>query len=403
MALQVRPITTEEVPDFLQCLGIAFLEQTTVSEESAAWWEQRLDLTRCLGAFVDGSLAGTAGAFSAEITAPGGIVAAAAQTQVTVLPNRRRQGLLRAMMRAQLESAREREEPLAILLAAEWPIYGRFGFGPATESTGLVVDTQGARFIESATGSVELVSRSELRALAPTVYERCRLHLVGALSRSDVWWDVITEIDPRPGASPSERGVVAVWIDRSGEVRGYVSYDAQNRYEDGVAKGLLAINELMAETPEARRELWRFLCGIDLAVEARIDPSPVDDPLHHQLVDGRCVRQRGRSDHLWVRILDVPSALQARRYAVSAVLVMAVHDRQLGRGGHFVLEGAPHGASVQSTSAEPDIELDVAALGAAYLGGTSFSALAASGLVRVAATPTFSWPTPCSWSIRHRS
>ena len=63
--------------------------------------------------------------------------------------------------------------------------------------------------------------------------------------------------------------------------------------------------------------------------------------------------------------------------------------------GRFRLEGDVDGAEVTSTDADPDLTLDAAALGAAYLGGTKIAALADAGLDR--ATPRRSGgPTSCS-------
>ncbi|GAA3623994.1 hypothetical protein GCM10022267_07620 [Lentzea roselyniae] len=61
-------------------------------------------------------------------------------TTVEVLPTHRRQGMLTEMMRFQLADLRERGEFLAVLLAAEWQIHGRFGYGPATFDHDLVTE-----------------------------------------------------------------------------------------------------------------------------------------------------------------------------------------------------------------------------------------------------------------------
>src|SRR5262245_62521512 len=78
------------------------------------------------------SVVGGAGAFPFELTVPGGRVRAAGVTVVGVLPTHRRRGVLRAMMRAQLDACREHGESVAYLWASEDTIYSRFGYGMAS-------------------------------------------------------------------------------------------------------------------------------------------------------------------------------------------------------------------------------------------------------------------------------
>jgi predicted acetyltransferase len=99
------------------------------------------------------------------------------------------------------------------------------------------------------------------------------------------------------------------------------------------------------------------------------------------LADARMGALVNRSDHLWVRILDVPAALTARRYATEGSLVFEVVDPLGHAAGRFVLEGGPEGATCAVTDAEPDLVVPVGALGAAYLGGTGWGRLAELGLV----------------------
>jgi predicted acetyltransferase len=57
--------------------------------------------------------------------------------------------------------------------------------------------------------------------------------------------------------------------------------------------------------------------------------------------------------------------------------VLEVGDALRARNqGRFRLEGGPEGASCQPTSAEPDLVLDIADLGAVYLGGARLASLA---------------------------
>jgi GNAT superfamily N-acetyltransferase len=94
----------------------------------------------------DGVVAGGAGAFSFELTVPGGCVPAAGVTLVGVLPTQRRRGILRSLMRAQLDDVRERGEPVAYLWASEATIYPRFGYGLASLAGGVEIRRDQAAF-----------------------------------------------------------------------------------------------------------------------------------------------------------------------------------------------------------------------------------------------------------------
>jgi predicted acetyltransferase len=101
------------------------------------------------------------------------------------------------------------------------------------------------------------------------------------------------------------------------------------------------------------------------------------------LADSRRLRVTHLADNLWVRLLDIPAALSARRYATEGQLTFEVSDAFLpDLAGRYTLEGAPDGADCARSDHPADLSLDVAALDAAYLGGVSFTSLAQAGLVR---------------------
>ena len=367
----------DDIRGYVRCMRTAFLGPVNdVGDDLVAWWRGRIEPDRTWSAFADdGTCCGTARTFPTTLTVPGGSVPMAAVTQVTVLPTHRRRGHLTTMMAALLADARDRDEPVAGLIAAEWPIYGRYGYGPATDWVTVDVDARRARFREAPRGSVELVDRDTFRALAPAPYAAQAATLPGAVSRSDDWWDVLTDVLPRPDDTPSKKRMRAVHRAPDGTVDGYVVYDPKERWKAGLSQSSVDVLELVGTSEHVRRDLWRFLVEIDLIETVHAWPRPVDEPLALHLVDGRAVRQRERNDQLWLAVLDVADALAARRYAVEGSLVLEVD------GVRWALDGGPHGAMCAPTSAAADLVLPVATLGAAYLGGTSWRALADAGLV----------------------
>jgi predicted acetyltransferase len=107
----------------------------------------------------------------------------------------------------------------------------------------------------------------------------------------------------------------------------------------------------------------------------------VREPLTSLLVEPRRLR-RSLSDQIWLRILDVPAALEARRYSVDGSLVLEVHDDFGGYAeGRYRLTGGPDGAECTRTTDEPDLTLSVADLSACYLGDARFVSRGWSGLI----------------------
>jgi predicted N-acetyltransferase YhbS len=220
----VRIIGPAEFPAYLRSARTAFLNDREPSDAQVQWSLGHTDLTRTFGAFADGGLRGGCRSFPVELTVPGGrTLTAAAVTNVNVAVTHRRRGLLRRMMHAQLLDVRQRGEPVAILISSEWPIYGRFGYGPASEQAAIEIDTTRARVRAPAEGHVELVEAKDLRALAPAVYEQFAARTVGAVSRTERWWDVLADVDVPPDRPPPRERVRAVWRDGAGKALGYTS------------------------------------------------------------------------------------------------------------------------------------------------------------------------------------
>jgi predicted acetyltransferase len=386
--ITVRSIEEAELPDYLRCVMTAFFGDRTIDDEALPFWTERMgDLARRHAGFVGPQLAGTAGAFATELTVPGGAtIALAAITGVTVLPTHRRQGLLREMMTAQLADCVDRGEVAAMLIAAEWPIYGRYGYGMATEATTTVLDARAARFSEPVEradrGTIELVDPADLRAMAPAVFDAHRRSVAGPIDRVDLTWDLTLGLRSRPrDPHPTGGRVGVVHRTAAGAVDGYALYRAREEWVDNRPDVKVEVDELLTAEPIAYRELWQFLASIDWVTKVVAHVRPVDEPLRFLLGDGRAAVQRDRSDHMWLRILDIRKALEARTYDVPFTLTVEVHDTQLGLGGRFVLDGGPDGATATPTAAGADIALQVDALSGAYLGGTPLWWFARQGKV----------------------
>lgn len=389
MALEVRTVAHSELDGWAQQLERGFLMSS--AEGRADFLAGVVDLPRTWAAFDGDGVVGTLRSFATPLTVPGPAdVTAAALTNVTVAPTHRRRGLLTAMITSDLADSARRGEAVGILIASEYPIYGRFGYGPAIESASYQIDTTLASFrlpFASAgpasggdAGDVELVDPPTLRRLAPPVYECYRSGQPGAIGRDGSWWDRTLQQVPVPGTDPWD-GYQVVYRSAGGAVDGYARYHAHQHWEHMRPASTLTVSELVALTPAAYRELWRFCCGVDLVTTVTASDRSVIEALPWLLVDGRAVRQTSRHDFVWVRVLDAEAALAARRYRTPGRIVLEVVDPLGFADGRYVLDGGPDGATCTRSDEAPDVTMPVDMLGSIYLGGTTLSVLGAAGRV----------------------
>ncbi|WP_042378151.1 GNAT family N-acetyltransferase [Streptacidiphilus melanogenes] len=392
--MEIRATTDEDLDVFVKTLHVPFgLHPDTPNEDGGGLWWSAIEIDRALLAVTDdGRPVGTAAAYTFELTLPGGMLApAAGVTAVGVAPTHRRRGVLTSMMRRQLTDLRARGEFLSVLLASEAPIYGRFGYGPATYTGRITVPRhQGALAAPrargradapapgsgtgadggSGSGSVEVMPRSECGEILEAVYDRYRRTQPGALSRPHRWWALRAG---QPPIAPARR-YVAVHRDADGVPDGYASY--------ALSDGTLTVDETIAAEDAVTTALVGFLLGHDLVTEVAFKHFPPGHPLRWQLADFTAAKVSNDSEWLWVRLLDVPRALTARGWFSDGELVLDIDDPFLGEHGRYLLTVRDGKAECAPTDREPDLSLDVRDLGAIYLGGTTPSTLVRAGHIR---------------------
>jgi predicted acetyltransferase len=285
-------------------------------------------------------------------------------------------------MAALLDQAAERGEPLAYLWASESAIYGRFGYGMAAWCAQLEMPTERSGFVDGVRleGSVRALPREEALPLMRPVYERVAARRPGLIAIDDRWWSWLNLETKKDEDEPN---FYAVHEDEAGTPDGFAVYKVkQPDWEYGVASHELRVQLFFAETPAAAAALWRFLLDIDLVSVVKAWDRPVDEELLWLVREPRRLRFTV-SDGLWVRLVDVAASLAGRGYAGEGRVVLEVEDAfRPATAGRYALEVAGGDGSCERTEAEPDLACDVAALGAAYLGGPSFRQLARAHQVR---------------------
>ncbi|PWS52126.1 GNAT family N-acetyltransferase [Streptomyces sp. FT05W] len=391
MSLDPRLVTAAEYPDWLRAVGTGFLRASAAvpGEEEVAVRLAHTDLARVQGVFDAGRCVATFRSFAQELTVVGGAkVRADAVTAVTVTPTHRRRGLLSRMMATDLAAAKERGDVVASLIAAEYPIYGRYGFGPAAWATEWEIDVPRAGLdpraripSEADGGRIELVDGADVRKLGPELHTRLAARQHGVVSRDERWWQRSTGVD-LPAYETWAEPFYAVYRSADGETDGLIAYRADDRWGDGKQPlNKATVVGMTAVTPAAERALWQFVCSIDWITTVRTGYRAPDDLVPLLLPDPRAARVVTYADWLWLRVLDVPRALEARTYATGAALVLDVRDPAGLAGGRFLLEVSPSGASCVPTTRDADLSLDVGELGTLYLGDESALRLAALGRI----------------------
>jgi predicted acetyltransferase len=378
----LRHVEPDEFVTFSRVAEAAFGAHP--SDEAIERWRKLFEYERTMAAFDGDRMVGTAATMSYQLTLPGGtVVPAGGVTAVGVLPTHRRRGILTSLMRPLLADARDRGEPLSILYSSESSIYGRFGFGHATTHLDLEIAARRTCFAAppKLPGAITMLDKNQAGEILPTVYERARQLQPGAIDRSPSWWENYLS-DPEVWRDGASARFYVVYESAPGKPDGYVCYRVKDTWKHGAPQHLLIVAELMPVTEDAYAALWQFCLGVDLVETVTAHNRPIDEPLPWMLKDSRQVRVTEVCDMIWARLLDIPAALGARRYAVSRSVVFDVIDDFFPENtGRYQVEGGCDGSHCRRTNEEPDLRLSVVDLGAAYFGGVRFHTLARAGRV----------------------
>ncbi|CAN5848108.1 GNAT family N-acetyltransferase [soil metagenome] len=374
--LTIRPVTEEEYPAFVRAVARQFGDD--VHDDDITAYRTVTDLDRTLGAFDGDRIVGTTETISFDMSVPGGgTVSCGGVSAVGVRTTHRRQGLLTALMRRQLDDADDRGEPFTALYASEAPIYGRFGYGPAGPSVSVKAPRADLGMDPPADpSSVELVEADEAIRRCPGIYEAVRAQRPGMMSRTDAWWRFAIGRDEerrRRGASARYHAILGD--------RGYATYRIKTGWTDNGPDGTLQVSELIAADGEAEAALWAFLASVDLITTIEAHLRPADDVLPVRLANTAKAKVEV-SEPLYVRLVRVAEALTARAYPITDALVLDVRDPfREANTGRWRLEAGPDGSTCKPTDDDADLALDVSALAAVSLGGVTWTRLARAGRI----------------------
>jgi predicted acetyltransferase len=379
MAYRVRPCRSlDELGHALGAIGHYF--GWVPGEDEVERFSRLLPVDRMHAAFDGNRIVGGAGVFPFEMTVPGAVVPCAGVTVVGVLPTHRRRGILRRMMRAQIDDVRERGEPFAALWASEPTIYGRYGYGHASLTHEFKLPRARAQLRAGApprTGDVRLVQTDEALKAVPRVYDRIRAVTPGFLTRTREWWELRRLRDDPSRRPPGSGPLNCALYERDGRAEGYALYRIAQFEDDGDWKRALRVVEAVGVDAVATLEIWRFLTEVDWTDAILAWLLPVDHPIQHIVARMDELDLRSGTG-LWVDLVDVGASLSARGYRGDGrVTLELTHPFCPWNDGSWTIADG----IAKRSSRRPDVRLDATALGAVYLGGRTFSELARAGLL----------------------
>ncbi len=343
-------------------------------------------------AYVDGAdpttYPGVYGVYPMSLCVPAtgghGVVPCAGLTFVGVHPDHRRKGVLSAMMRDHLGRVRDDGGALSALHASEPGIYGRFGYGLASLEhevrlgRGTVL---AAPQLDEAAATVSTGIATLSDAGLPERLRQCHARTAenGAILGDARFYEGMCRQHPEHSRGKEPWRVL--FAKRAGRDVGFAIFQRTQKWERSRPAGDLEVWGLVGERA-ARLALLRRLVDFDLVGSVKIRGVGLDDPLLHWTGGPRGSSDLTTYDALWVRLVDLPAALEARSWSAPCEVVVEVSDPYATwNEGTWTIRVEDGNASVARTGAPADIRVPVEALGAAYLGGGNLVAMLQAGLI----------------------
>ncbi len=313
-------------------------------------------------------------------------VAAAGLTWVGVHPDHRRRGVLTAMLRHHLERVRDDPDTaISVLHASEPSIYGRFGYGPASLELQVELGS-GTTFtapgLDNAAAAVSTHLVDGTREGVAQRMRECHQRYAGLgevvlhpeyYQRTVAWM---------PEELRDREPPRVLFARQDGQDVGFALVRRDPKWERGRHAGRIDVWCLVG-TVGAQLALTRRVVAFDLVSTAVVKRVGPDHPLLLWAGGPRGTADVGTFDSLWVRLVDLPRALQDRAWGAPCDVVVEVADEHAPwNAGTWRIHADDAGAAVvERTDADADLRMPVQALGSAYLGGGNLVAQQVAGLV----------------------
>ena len=382
MSIEYRPIKDSDFEAVASLEAVAFYSRP--NPENSKYMRENFRPEWTVAAFDDGKPIAAVRTLPSMRLMHGTKTPFALISPVTCQAAYRRQGHVAKLLRQSLALMKERGQPISGLYTPHDALYRRYGWERAEEKRNLSFDPGQLRFrTPSPPGKTRPATQDDWKTL-DAIYRRHVDPLNGALVRIENWWRFFVLIDFED-KDKRERDIV-IWVDESGEDRGYVVY--QNRptgqRENGWPQQEIWVRDFVALDADAYRGLWQHVLTHDLASNVAYESHPADPFV--DLCEDPFVVTVKRGEGPMIRIADVEGAIASRPYTggSSASFTMRISDENAPwNEGVWRVEAAEGKMRAEKTDAAPDVELSVNFLAPLYTGFRTAEALAAVGMITV--------------------
>jgi hypothetical protein len=290
------------------------------------------------------------------------------------------------MLKHHFEQTQREGVHVSALHASEPAIYGRHGYGLASLELEMEVG-RGSTFTAPHLDDEVAAITTRFGTLTDEGMTERRRQIdldllatnVGTIVGDASFYADLGHVDPdeaREGEPP--RMMVAV---RDGRDVGYVVLRRTHKWPNSRPAAEVSVSQLSG-APAARLALLRRLVDLDLAGTIKLNGFGPSDPVMSWVDGPRGVGSINPVDSLWVRLVDLPQAVAARGYEVDGDIVVEVADASAPwNAGRWRLRVKDGTGEATRTDDPAEVSLPVAALGAAYLGGTNLAEMQRAGTI----------------------
>lgn len=283
---------------------------------------------------------------------------------VAVRPDRRRRGVLTAMMASQLAWARDHQFGWSATRATEAGIYARFGYGCASTHHAVTVG-------KGALGDTAPNGADYAYDLSPVTAESIAWHRAVWVAHAQRNPGTVV-LDPGLGAAaiPDAHDTLHTAEPRIAVLRqaGQLVAAAYVEREDNQDSTQI-VRMLVSVDDAARVELARQVSAADLVDSTRVVGVATDDPLLWSPEGPRRLDMTTR-DGLWVRPVHLDVALRSLQWRTPIALTLQLSDPVPGTAHTVTIRATEPGpAEIEVTDDKPDLTIPSALLGALSLGG----------------------------------
>lgn len=327
----------------------------------------------------DDRVVGFAGGFTTTIVAPGGrTVAGGGVPWIGVRVDEQGSGVGRELVAHQVRDAAGRGDAFLALNSSQYPIYGRWGYGPTGVWWSAKLDPRRVAWLDTAPepGRVRVLASDDAADDLRDLYARSFGAWPGEVDRHDGYW-------PRRLQAPQEEGKRKLWAlhhAADGTVDAAASYRTKEVFDETGFANELEVDDLFGVDEVAQARLVRWLVGIRLLGKVsfwRLDPGAAWPTM---LRDPRLLVTTERTDTTWVRVLDAPRVLTARAAHAPGRVVLRVRDDLVpDNDGGVALEAVDGRLRCERTDEAPALTVDVRHVGSLAWAHTTATTLAAAG------------------------